>query len=293
MAYLLGGLIIAYTASKGAVDLPLVGVVKPWQLVFFYIGFPGLLIALLMFTIKEPLRRNLDGSIKTEPQKAPPIKVVFQHLKQHARTYLLINLGIGIWSILTYGGGAWMPSFLTRTYGYTIQEAAFVIGIMLLVCSTSGVFFGGWLADRFLKKGYKDAKVRVIAICIALSLPTGIIYPIFDNQTVMFIFLASYLFLTKAPIGVAAAAIQEITPNEMRGQASALYLFTLNLIGLGLGPTLVALLTDFTFKDEAMLRYSLLIVGVTASIFAAFCFYLSMKPYRETIEKLSRVEQEG
>lgn len=283
MAYLLGGWIIGYTEAYEVIQLPLIGAVKPWQLVFILLGVPGLLIALLLFTIKEPVRRTLDGAVKTEAQKPVPFSVLWAHFKSHGTTYLYLNLGIGIWSILTYGSGAWEPTFLMRTFDYSIQEAGITMGVMLLVFSTVGVFFGGWVADRFMKKGRTDAKIRVILWSILLSIPTGIIYPAIQNETGMLISLAFFLFLTKAPIGLAAAAIQEITPNEMRGQASAVYLFFLNLIGLGLGPTAVALLTDFVFQDESMLRYSILSIGLFAGVGSAFCFWKCLKPYRESV----------
>ncbi|MEZ5042206.1 MAG: MFS transporter [Saprospiraceae bacterium] len=287
MAYLLGGWIIGYTQDVAFLKVPVVGTVKPWQLVFILLGMPGLLIALLMFTIKEPLRRSLEGQVKAVPQKAIPLRVLFAHFRQHSKTYLYLNLGIGCWSILTYGSGAWEPTFLIRSFGYSIREAGVVMGLFLLIFSTTGVFFGGWVADRLLEKGYQDAKIRVILWCIIISIPMGIIYPAIPNERLMLVSLAFFLFITKAPIGLAAAAIQEITPNEMRGQASAVYLFFLNLIGLGFGPTLIALLTDFVFQEENMLRYSILSVGLVVGGISAWCFWKCLKPYRQTLEGIT------
>ena len=237
-------------------------------------------------TIKEPARRNLNGELRQGKAPSVPLRDLWAHFKQHGKTYLYLNLGIGSWSILTYGSGAWEPTFLIRTFDYSIREAGVLMGVMLLTISTAGVFFGGWIADRWLKKGQRDAKIRAILWSIVLSVPTGLLYPIFDNETLMLVSLGFFLFLTKAPIGLAAAAIQEITPNEMRGQASAVYLFFLNLIGLGLGPTAVALLTDYVFQDEGMLRYSILIIGLSSAGLAIFCFWQCLAPYRRSIEQL-------
>lgn len=286
MAYLLGGWIIGYTQDVDTLVLPLIGAVKPWQFVFIVLGLPGLLIALLVLTIKEPARRSLNGELRQEKAPSVPLRDLWAHFKQHGKTYLYLNLGIGSWSILTYGSGAWEPTFLIRTFDYSIREAGVLMGVMLLTISTAGVFFGGWIADRWLKKGQRDAKIRAILWSIILSVPTGLLYPIFDNETLMLVSLGFFLFLTKAPIGLAAAAIQEITPNEMRGQASAVYLFFLNLIGLGLGPTAVALLTDYVFQDEGMLRYSILIIALCSAVLATFCFWKCLVPYRKSVEQL-------
>lgn len=286
MAYLLGGWIIGYTQDIDYLEIPLLGAVKPWQFVFIILGLPGLLIALLVLTIREPLRRNLNGQVREKKAPSVPIKDLWAHFRQHGKTYLYLNLGIGAWSILTYGSGSWEPTFLIRTFDYSIREAGVLMGVMLLTISTAGVFFGGWVADRWLKKGQKDAKIKAILWSIALSVPTGLLYPLFDNEYLMLISLGFFLFLTKAPIGLAAAAIQEITPNEMRGQASAVYLFFLNLIGLGLGPTAVALLTDYVFQDEGMLRYSIFTIAIISALLAGFCFWRCLTPYRQSIEQL-------
>lgn len=288
MAYLLGGWIIGYTEDMALIQIPLLGEVKPWQLVFILLGLPGLIIALLVLTFKEPLRRNLNGQLRQTQTTSIPLRELWAHFKRHGKTYLYLNVGIGTWSILTYGSGAWEPTFLIRTFDYSIREAGVLMGVMLLTISTAGVFFGGWVADRWLKKGQKDAKIRAILWSILLSLPTGLLYPLFDNEYLMLTSLAFFLFLTKAPIGLAAAAIQEITPNEMRGQASAVYLFFLNLIGLGLGPTAVALLTDFVFQEEGMLRYSIFTIAICSALLATICFWRCLEPYRKSIALLEQ-----
>ncbi|MCY1560152.1 hypothetical protein D9M68_972570 [compost metagenome] len=88
------------------------------------------------------------------------------------------------------------------------------------------------------------------------------------------------------PFGVAPAAIQEIMPNAMRGQASAIYLFVITLIGLGFGPTAVALVTDYVFADDKALRYSLLIVTTIAVASSVVLLWAGLKPYRESLQRL-------
>ena len=95
------------------------------------------------------------------------------------------------------------------------------------------------------------------------------------------------------PFGVAAAAIQEMMPNEMRGQASAIYLFVVNLIGLGLGPTAVAVMTDYVFRDDNMVNYSLLVVASVAHIGAALLLWLGLKPYLASLARLTAWSKVG
>jgi hypothetical protein len=85
---------------------------------------------------------------------------------------------------------------------------------------------------------------------------------------------------------VAPAAIQQMMPNVLRGQASAIYLFVVNLIGLGLGPTAVALMTDYVFRNDDAVRYSLLVVGTAAHLLAAGLLWNGLKPFLVSLERL-------
>ena len=78
---------------------------------------------------------------------------------------------------------------------------------------------------------------------------------------------------------MAVAAFHEITPNALRAQATALYMFTINLIGLGLGPTSVALITDYVFHDAAQLRYSMAIVGVVIALIGLILAVYAVRQY--------------
>ncbi len=102
--------------------------------------------------------------------------------------------------------------------------------------------------------------MRVGLIVSLAWIPTGMLYPIVDNANLAAALLIPSAFLTSAPFGVSAAAIQQMMPNYMRGQASAIYLFVVNLLGLGIGPWLVAFFTDYVFRGDDSVRYSLLIV---------------------------------
>ena len=95
------------------------------------------------------------------------------------------------------------------------------------------------------------------------------------------------------PFGVAPAAIQQMMPNTMRAQASALYLFVINLIGLGLGPTAVATLTEDVFRDKNAVHLSLLVVGVVAHVVAAALLWLGLKHYRRSLGILERMRAES
>ena len=87
-------------------------------------------------------------------------------------------------------------------------------------------------------------------------------------------------------IGCGAAVLLDIMPNRLRGQATAIYFFVISLAGIGLGPTIVAIFTDFVFGDPAAVRYSLLIVPTIGFSLGALFFLLARKPYVRSMEQL-------
>jgi hypothetical protein len=103
------------------------------------------------------------------------------------------------------------------------------------------------LAERFARNGSDDANMRVAFLAIVVSLPASILFPLMPNAASAIVVSACGLFCLSWLMGPMNAALQIITPNQMRGQITALFLFVFNIIGFGLGPTVVALLTDFVF----------------------------------------------
>ena len=163
-----------------------------------------------------------------------------------------------------------------------------VYGSLVAVFGCLGIVFGGRLADWLAKRGRSDANMRVGLYAALGSLPFVLAFPLMGDAFWASVLMAPTVFCLSMPFGVAPAAIQEIMPNSMRGQASALYLFVITLIGLGLGPTAVALVTDFVFADDNALRYSLLIVTAIAVVSSIILLWRGLNPYRESLQRLQQ-----
>lgn len=279
----LGGLVAAFAQGRGDLILPLVGSVRPWQAVFFVIGAGGVLpLALLLFTVKEPPRRGIGAD-----RAIPPLREVFDYLKTNRSTFLCHHGAFAVLAFSGYGVGAWVPTFLVRVHGWSIAKVGLWVGINAALTMTIGILLGGVLADRLLARGKPDAKMRVGLLSAVLWLPFGIAYPLMPNGNLAFLLLVPTSFASALASGLGPAAVQEITPNRMRGQASAIYLFVANLIGLGLGPTAVALCTDYLFQDESKINLSIALVGGVAHVVAAILFLVSLRPYRATLDRLA------
>ncbi|WP_324733379.1 spinster family MFS transporter [Pseudomonas paeninsulae] len=282
MAFLLGGLVIQFASAQGDVLLPVVGEVRPWQLIFLLLGAAGVLFTLLMLAVKEPARRGVGAGV------AVPLADVGRYIRANKRTVLCHNFGFAGLAFAGYGSAAWIPTFFIRTYGWDAGQVGIVYGSIVAVFGCLGILFGGRLADWMARRGSSDANMRVGLYAAIGAVPCVLSFPLMDSGVWAAVLMAPSVFCLSMPFGVAPAAIQEIMPNSMRGQASAIYLFVITLIGLGIGPTAVALVTDYVFADDMALRYSLLIVSSMAVCSSVVLLSMSLKPYRDSVLRVQQ-----
>lgn len=289
LATIIPGLFLDQLQRVADYDVPILGHVRSWQLIFILVGLPGVFLALLLFTVREPFRRGvrrlkaLDGSSKIVQAS---VREVAAYIGKNWVTIGCHNLGFALLSFSSYGCTAWIPAFLVRNHGYTWGRAGIVYGAIIATAGTLGVVAGGRLADWLADRGYRDSKMRAGLIAGVIWLPTGLFYSIVSNANLAVLLMVPTVFAACMPFGAAPAAIQEMMPNPMRAQASAVYLFVVNLLGLGLGPTAVAAATDHIFKDDNAVRYSLLLVAASAHLVASLLLWVGMKHFRKSMDRL-------
>jgi len=286
LAMFINGIIVGWTAQPTVLDLPFIGTIFPWQKTFFVIGLPGLLIAALMLTVKEPLRRGSLAAPDAAGQKQYPLREVFAYMRANWLTFLCHHLGFALFALHNYAANAWIPPFFMRTYGWEASKVGMVYGPIIVVFGTLGILLGGFVTDWLARRGHADAKLRTGLIAALCLTPAIIVYPLMPTGEAALLALLPVNIFASFAFGAATAAIQEVAPNQMRAQISALYLFVINLVGLGFGPTAVALTTDFVFGNDNAVRYSLIVVGTIALLLAALLFWLGLKPYRRSLANL-------
>jgi MFS family permease len=251
-----------------------------WQAVFIAVGLPGLVVAAIMATIHEPVRRGrmLAGAAGPIP-KAMPIPQVLRFLNDERATYLPMFIGLGIKTLLGFGTGLWLPAFIMRTYHWPIPRTAFALGLIALLTSIAGLLAGGWLAEWYTRRGYDDANMRVLLLATVLVLPTSVLFPLMPTAGGALWLIGANTFFASIGIAPANAALQVVTPNEMRGLVRALYQFVFNVVGYFLGPLFVAFFTVVVFRDEAAIRYSLVTASAIVGPIAIAVTWWGLKPY--------------
>lgn len=290
LANVFGGLVIGYTSSIENLALPLLGPVEPWQYVFVAVGLPGLLFSVVMLTIREPLRREKGRAQTSGSVQAVPLSEVINYITANRKTFIYHNLGFAFCSFISYGGAYWMPSFLIRVHELSAQNTGLYYGTIVMIFGTLGIIFGGYLSDRLTMKGYADAKMRVGMLGALMHIPFGILFPLMPSLPLALLFIALAVFTAAMPFGVAAAAIQQMMPPRMRAQGSAIYLFVINLIGLGVGPSAVAWVTDYYYQDPNQVGMSLLWISAIFGLVATALLYKGMRHFSHSLEHLTEYE---
>ncbi len=279
LAYIAGSAVHSFFVTHGVPDISLLSDVRPWQMTFFIVGAPGLIIVLLLLLMKEPARREI-GSTAGQPALAD----VMAQLRSHRRAYLGLMGSMSLLAILGYGTMAWYPEFLIRSFGMERAAAGGQFGLIFLVAGSLGTLAGGWSVEPLARRGYRDAPLRLVLIAGCLWLLPGSLGPLSGSAEMAVWAACPIVFLLNSYYGVGAAGLQLITPNRMRAQISALMLFMTNLFGLALGPSAVALFTDFLFVDDLALRYSLALLPVVICPLAVALAWQGLGGYRRALE---------
>jgi MFS family permease len=284
-----GGALIQYLMKHDITwALPWGGELKPWQIAFVCAGAPGFLIALLVLAIREPERREMlevrDGATVLRPRRVPLGEVGRFYLR-HWRLYVSIYLGFGLILMWELGKQLWAPSFFARTYGWQPAQIGAALALLVLIFSSAGTVSAGWVAEWLAKRGYRDAYMRAAFLAAVLALPFCLLAPQMPNGTLALIVFAPAYFFGTFPFSLAPAALSTITPNQMRAQITALYLATVNLLGAGVGPLYIGMLTDHVFGDEKLLKYSLSLTALTVLPTAMLMLKLARREYLRHLDR--------
>jgi hypothetical protein len=175
---------------------------------------------------------------------------------------------------------AWYPEFLVRSHGMDRAEAGSQFGLIFIVAGSVGALLGGFSAKPLRARGFEDASMRLIVWIALLWLLPATLGPLSSSSSLALWAAVPIVFFLNSYFALAISALQNITPNRMRAQVSALMLFMTNLLGLALGPSVIAALTDFVFASDADLAYSLSLLPLLVCPLAAALLAWGLKYYR-------------
>ena len=281
-ALIMGSLVIGMLIDMPPLHVTGIGVIRWWQMVFIVIGLPGLLVALLTaLSVKEPARRGL---LRAEKVKQIGMTQVLGYLWQNKAVFLPMYGAMAL-AALAMGSISWQPAFVQRTYGWTPQHIGMVLGVMNLFANLGGLFVGVVIVE-WLAKRHPDAPYRVVVWGRLIALAPPILMPLMPTPELAIAMAGLTTFMIGVTGSSTNAILQIVTPNQMRGQATALFMFLYSVVGNGLSPFLLGVVTDLVFHQESQLRFSLLLVAVLFQPVSLLVLWSGIRPYRRELKRL-------
>ena len=277
IAMIFGGIIAQYIIGLGPMTWPVLGEVRPWQVIFFVVALPAIPVLLLMLTIREPKRQDLAAG---QVDHKVDFRATMRYMADRWQLFTLTILGISILAFISYAVFAWYIEFFIRIHHWERATAGLTFGLIVLFCGAGGMFTAGLISDRLLARGHSDAPLRTARYSAMVLILPLIVAPIVPNPYVTVALLIPGVFALGFHVGLGPSALQAVTPNNMRGQVIAIYLLLLNLIAQIGGQSTPAFLNNYIFDDEMMLGTSLSITCGGAALAAILLLTAAAKRMR-------------
>ncbi len=253
-----------------------------WRTALMIVGLPGLGLALLVrLTLREPTRGWWEGG---QDKPAPPSLSQVARLLWARRAFVHMAIAGALHALYGYGSAAFNPAFFERVHGLAPLEIGYALGAIAATTGVLGVFLGGWLSDRM-----SGRDVRWYAwlpgIGTLIGIPFVLIFYLWPDGRGALALAALPALLGGLYLGPTFAITQALVPPHMRAQAAAVLLLVLNLIGMGLGPQLIGILSDVLaprFGAESI-RWALLGVVALGALWSSVHYALAAKTLREDL----------
>lgn len=276
LAYIFGGALIGYLNAYKALHPDALWGLKAWQLTFIVIGLPGLLLAPFFLLLREPVRRGRE----TRAGETVPTALFFKEVWARRGALGFMFAGFSMVALVSYALAIWTPALFIRVYHWSPAQLGLALGLQYLTFGIGGGVFAGFVNDHLLKRGVLDAPLRVAAFGFIGVSVLGGLAPLMPSPWLALALLAPVHFMVSIPFSCAPTSLQLILPNELRSQVSGLYITLITIVGLVIGPVVVAQFTDRVFEGPGAVRYSMALVIALAGPIMFACVMAACKPYR-------------
>lgn len=273
LALMIGGVVMSAVSSTDSATLPLFGEVRPWQFAFIVAGLPGFLIALLFLFIPDP-RHALGG-----PPPVVPIKAVTRHLSTNAGFFWSVFMGVAAINLSVLGTVSWLPVLLIRGHAFGLSDAGYLSGGALIVGGLIGMVGFGAIMDRL--GGEPRSRMLFCGWSTAVAAIAGLAFPLVGSPLLLAILFTAFFSAAAGVVSAAPSVIQQRSPPGMRATIASVYVFVINLIGLGLGPSVTAGLGDWLFPGGDGIRYAMAMVAPGGYVVGAILFFVAARYARK------------
>ncbi|SDI51688.1 Sugar phosphate permease [Paraburkholderia steynii] len=277
ISLLFGGTIISMLTRLADIGFTGLSSMPTWRLAFVIAGLPGTLMAFVVLALKEPQRREVMQFDDGQRRKLG----LWSYLSGRKSAFVSIYTVYTLTAMIGYIVVAWAPSFYIRHHHMRPADVGLLMGGMTILSGVTGCICGGYLSDALAAKSVRGGRFRLPLLWWPIAVATIIGMVFASSPTWSLLFLGLLTFGSALSFSGAATVIQDVVPNQLRGQAAALNYIWTGIIGLSLGPTSVAMVTQYVLKDSSLLGDALAIVVVPLSVVGFLACYLGQKNYQE------------
>jgi MFS family permease len=275
-AFVMGAAAIAATSSSTSMALPLIGQVKTWQAIFIMFGLSGLGVALLVCLVKEPVRQEVVGVAGDKSD-------LMRFLSRKGAVIARIILALSLSALVYYGVAIWSPAVFIRRFGWSPSRIGTALGLIQMIAGTAGILIGGWWVGRS-KQASNNMVFTMTRNVLLMMIPLSMSVGLAPSAPVALVGLVCLMFATAMVSGQSAVALFHVTPNIFRGRIIAAYILMGTVIGLGVGSTLIAAITDYVFHNDKAVGASFAIVAAGAALLAALCMHSASRSNELNLE---------
>jgi MFS family permease len=279
LANIVGGPLIDYLEATPNVHVPVLGELLSWQMVFLVVGLPGLLVALLVMTTREPARL---GRLRAT-QDSVPFAQVWAFVRERGSLFVLMFTAYFCLSTQGFSLFSWLVEFYVRNHGWTRTEIGLTYGTIAMVVGIIGSVLAGYWAGRWIARGRPDATLRIVMWTSLALMPSATALTLITDGKVAIAVLVPVTFLMAMPSGLMMSTLQAIAPNELRGQMVAFYLVAVSFLSYTFAPTLPATISDYVFASELALGKSISLLAAVNYSIAFVCLAACLAPYRRAL----------
>jgi MFS family permease len=281
VAFLVGGALTYFFAPEVVFAIPVLGSFLGWQVIFLIVGFAGLLFAPVIYLVPEPARSAISAE---DAARGTGFLAYLSFFWAHRRFFLCHHLGfvflIAMYNVVT----SWTPAFLIRNFGWTESQTGAWLGVALLVAPILGMPLHGAIVDHLYRRGWKDIHVRYCIMVAAIGCPIGMAAYVMPMPQLTVLCVAACLLLLSCYASLPATTLLAVVPSSFKGKAVSLVMFC-GTGGVVVGPLLVGSLTQYVFRNQVMVGYSVMIsLAILAPIVCGF-FAFALRPLRELAAK--------
>jgi MFS family permease len=276
LAAIIGGAVVGALAARPPLQVPLLGELAAWHATFLIVGLPGLAVALWAATLREPARRVAAS----ETQAVVPLSQALAFLRGNRGFFAAHFLGFSMLTLAFNAVVFWMAPYLMRVHDLTPAQFGTTLGAVLAIGGALGIVTGGTVADALRRRGVASAELWPGIVSAVAITPLGIATAQAGSGSAALGVFAGFMFFSSFAFAAAAAALQIVTPNRLRGQVSALYLFFVNLAGIGAGSFLTGWVNDAIFADPNRVGDSMAWIVGLAGPLAALLLLAGLPGYK-------------